>query len=138
MAAIVITVDDVRKGLTELVQEYGEDFRYTPKHKSESDSEQCLYVWNGEPDCIVGKFLHRMGVPLERLQKADSGPGMSARELLHWLNLEGVVWSDLGGVSESEQKVAYALDVAQSLQDDGSSWGVVLERTLARLASKGE
>ena len=134
MTAIVITVDDVRKGLTELVQEYGEDFRYTPKHKSESDSERCLYVWNGEPDCIVGKLLHRMGVPLERLQRADNGPvGMPARELLHWLILEGVLESD-----QEVQELAYALDVAQSLQDDGSSWGVVLERTLARLASKGE
>lgn len=104
-------------GLKALVDEQGEEFVYV-----KSDDEggpACRYVRNGEPDCMIGQFLARAGVPLERLAQADdSAGGGPADDLLRELKAEGVVSITDKGIN--------ALQAAQSRQDRDYPWGVAL------------
>jgi hypothetical protein len=114
---IEITFDSAIDGLKALVEEQGEDFIYP---RAERDGS-CVYVHEGKPDCIVGRFLAAQGVPLERLVKADtegSGPGLAAGILLGRLSDEGTVYSGDG--------VKNLLDSIQYRQDRGEPWGAAL------------
>lgn len=53
--------------LRELVQG-NEDFVYEPH-----DNGLCTYVHNGQPDCLVGQALHKLGVPLDALERIQDG-----------------------------------------------------------------
>lgn len=127
---IAITADVVRDGLTAIVEEVGGDFIYTPVPKSDDpeDGTKCVYVHNGAPSCIVGRFLANLGVPIERLEDADSAHGDGgepAEDLLYSLERE-----DLLTLSEN---VVSALSAAQSAQDLGVLYVDVLARAKRRL-----
>ena len=113
---IHISEIDVRSGLEALVAEKGEDFVYGKNAQEGPDYPVCLYVRNGEPDCIVGQFLARQGVPIERLMEADKTfGGTPARDLLQELVNEDVI-------SISDDSI-YALREAQYNQDTRLTWG---------------
>lgn len=119
---IRITEDDVRTHLSAIVQEAGPDYVYE-RVQLESGETVCQYVDNGAPSCLVGHFLHRMGVPIESLSLGDTRLGEAALDLLERLaehqEIEGVTL-----------KVSRALQVAQSTQDEGMSWGQALDEAL--------
>lgn len=121
MAEIMITAEGVSEQLTALVAEYGEGFVY----KKHPGGNWCTYVHEGKPDCGVGHVLFRLGVPLERLIKADGeecGQSVSADGLIDLLTEEGV--------AKFEPGVRYMLTRFQHLQDAGMSWGYSLEKAL--------
>jgi hypothetical protein len=111
----------VIEGLKALVDEKGEEFVYV---KGDGlDGSTCRYVRNGKPDCMIGQFLAKAGVPLERLARADEpvgfgGGGSPACDLLKELKAEGVV-------SITDKGIA-ALQAAQSRQDRDYPWGAAL------------
>lgn len=111
---IELSNQDVIDGLEALVDEKGEEFVYV---KNDDDGgPTCRYVRNGEPDCMIGQFLAKAGVPLERLVQADGG--VIAKTLLEDLRAEGVVSITDKGIN--------ALQAAQGRQDRGYPWGVAL------------
>lgn len=127
MAAIEITRELTATLLEEMVAEAGEDFVYA-KRQTNTGAPACRYVWQGEPDCGVGKFLHTLGVPLTELEDADKynfGGGQPARSLLDRLEQEGVITIDW--VSKR------ALAEFQYSQDMGSAWGTALRHALNEL-----
>lgn len=113
---IEITPESVRAGLKALVGEKGEDFVYSKR----TGGASCRYVWNGEPDCIIGQLLARAGVPVERLARADAGLGQTASSLLEGLEREGLV-------AVSDESVFLDLNRVQSRQDDDCTWGYAIE-----------
>ncbi|HEY6018507.1 MAG TPA: hypothetical protein VIY48_00970 [Candidatus Paceibacterota bacterium] len=124
---IEITLDSAIAGLRAIVAEVGEDFVYAQK-ADEAGWKSCLYVHNGAPDCIVGRYLASVGVPLERLAKADDGASrgsIDAFNLMDALNHEGVVQASYG--------VSRFLRDVQERQDVGQAWGEALEIALSRL-----
>jgi hypothetical protein len=128
---IEITKSVVREGLQALIDEAGDEFVYAPV-EGPAGHNQCVYVDNGAPSCIVGRFLVNLGVTVERLKKADEaryGGGLSAETLLRELTQEEVV-------SVWDPSVVYALQDAQSAQDARDSWGEAVRR--ANLALDGE
>lgn len=122
---IEITADSVRAGLTALVEEAGSDFVYSKRVTDPEIGERCTYVHNGQPDCIVGRFLAAEGVPLVRLERADDFGGKPADMLLNALIGEGVV--------QAPHIVREALQTAQSAQDNGHKWGDALTGALNEL-----
>lgn len=113
---IEITLDSAIEGVTAIVDEYGEGFLYEP-----GIDNVCLYVRDGSPDCIVGKFLAAQGITLERLEEADRYGGVGgadARTLLDQLRSEGIV--RLGA------KVVTFFRVLQDCQDTSHAWGEAL------------
>ena len=122
---IEITLDSVRSGLEALVAEKGEDFVYNKHSEGDAYGPSCRYVWNGEPDCIVGQLLARMGVPVDRLAKADGALGVGtlgvgASILLCDLEEEGLVHVD-------DWKICIGLNRVQSRQDGGYTWGEAIQ-----------
>jgi hypothetical protein len=93
----------------------------------EDSLPQCQYVYNGQPDCIVGRFLASQGVPLERLAKADTstfGGSTAAVTLLTQLRSEGfITYGDY---------VCTVLGQVQYSQDQGQPWGDAVDDALAR------
>ena len=122
---IAITVDSVKQGLTALVESVGRGFAYTPR--GVGVNKRCVYVYNGEPDCIVGRFLAGAGVPVERLERADLGqhgtPGLAAAQLLLALEDEGVI--------TVEPHVELILSEVQGYQDLEHRWSEVVRGVLA-------
>lgn len=117
---IYVSKSDVATGLEAIVAEYGEDFVY--QQRDTLSGSRCVYVWQGEPDCIVGKLLHRLGVPVEQLARGDGK--LLAGALVEHLEELGVISAE-DGVSE-------ILDRAQSRQDAGRTWGQSVREALRR------
>lgn len=118
---IEITPDSVITGLKAIVEDAGEDFVYE-RVVTDDNGPKCVYVLDGAPSCIVGRFLAKLGVPLERLTVADEanyGAGLPAYILMGNLRAEGVVnFTDYSAVA--------ALSAAQDSQDSGKNWATAL------------
>ncbi len=118
---IEITPDSVIAGLKAVVEDAGESFVYD-RVVLDQNGPKCVYVLNGAPSCIVGHFLAKLGVPLERLAEADDasfGAGLPAHVLIDNLRTEGVV-------NFTDYRVMDALSAAQESQDGGDTWGTAL------------
>lgn len=99
--------------MTVIVEEAGADFVYTKKptpglRDKGGDPGTCMYVYEDEPDCLIGRVLHRLWATLDQLRDKE---GYAARLL-----------SDLCG----GENVAMVLDAAQIVQDAGRTWGEAL------------
>lgn len=104
------------KILDDLVEEFGSDYVYEA-----GPLGACNYIRKGEPSCIVGHVLVKVGVPVKRLKVADGpfGGGMGAHVLLDGLKEEGVIQFD--------GSVRSLLREAQYSQDNGNTWGRSVE-----------
>lgn len=112
---ISITATSVNEGLDALLKQEGEGFIY------EKNNGACTYIREGEGDCIVGRYLVSVGVPVERLIEADQRlAGLRAPTLLHELSEEGVI--------TYEARALDLLDVVQDYQDSRVPWGVAVRR----------
>lgn len=109
--------------IREVVAEAGADHVYL-KHERAGIKGQCLYVWEGQPDCIVARVLHRHGVPVEELRR--------------WEDIAAGDMHPIAGrmVTPGRKKVGNALmtpEAAQFLgriqihQDANTTWGVSVE-----------
>jgi hypothetical protein len=126
---INLTASVVREGLLALVEQEGEDFVYEGV-KQHDGYPKCVYVRNGEPDCIVGRLLANLGVPVDRLVEADEDQymtGVPAAQLLGELREEGVITLATG------EGVANALAQVQHLQDSRIAWGAAVDSGLVYL-----
>lgn len=100
------------------VAEKGEEYVY---HNPEEPG-QCRYVVYGQPSCIVGDGLNRLGVSPGRLSGFDFGDGVGVGSVLADLQDEGIL--------TYTGKARIILSVAQSWQDDSSPWGHALSEAL--------
>lgn len=116
---IEINAQSVIDGLSAIVAEVGEDFVYR--------RGLGVYVDQGSPSCIVGHYLASVGVPLDRLSKADTaapgGTSEAVLRLLGKLREEGVLTADSGA--------ALILSAVQWRQDEGCTWGEALDLGVA-------
>lgn len=117
---ITITRADATRILGQIVQEYGEDYVY--QSHGDGTGVPCRYIWNGEPDCIIGKLLARLGADEPFLDKCDTIG--SIREL-----------AEQGKVNVEDDVLLYALRALQSAQDNGEAWGIAYQRYLAELGA---
>lgn len=102
-----VTVADVTPVIKKLVEEFGEDYVY-PRAGA-----VCVYQLDGEPSCIVGHVLDRLGVPYEEWWDDDQ--------------------ADAERLPFKDELVSSALAHAQRQQDIGYSWGEALEAYQRRL-----
>lgn len=110
---IEVTLKDVRRHCLEIVREKGDEFIYPVSERGGS----CRYVWHGEPDCLVGIILARMGVPIERLSECEGDSGSMVLDHLH----------EHGVVGDIERGVRDYLSTLQRWQDEGKTYGIVLQ-----------
>lgn len=109
----------------EVIAEVGADHQYFGDDECVDadgylDAGDCQYVTEDrEPDCLVGRILHRHGVPIEILTLWE---GYSAREMGHGYGRREVPTQSL-----VTSRAADILEVMQSRQDDNLAWGRVLE-----------
>lgn len=92
-----------------LVAAANPDFVYEPP-----DDEGCVYVRDGEPSCLIGHALWRLGYIDAELERHREGPNHNwdgAPDLLDHLGLH---------LDDSESEW---VAVVQSRQDDGQPWG---------------
>lgn len=92
------------------VAERGEDFLYQAEFAEAYDSQGCVYVWNGEPACLVGLALV-LGDVLSTEELALQ-EGMSASAVT-------------SGFFSGE--ACEVLRAAQMAQDQGAPWGESLQ-----------
>lgn len=110
---IKLTDQDVINTLAEIVSEYGDD------HVYEAPMDRCVYVHGGQPSCLVGKMLHKVGIPLEKLEKFDLDNGTPAAMAISCLMQADVI--------DVSSEAIQALSEVQSTQDAGYPWGVALQ-----------
>lgn len=111
---ISITATSVNEGLDALLKQEGEGFVY------EKNNGACTYIREGKGDCIVGRYLVSVGVPVERLIEADQCPADGASALLHELSEEGVI--------TYESRALDLLAIVQDYQDSRVPWGEAVRR----------
>lgn len=91
----------------EIIDEVGPDYRYT----IHPGIGVCQYVYEGEPDCIVGRILHRHGVSIATLRKWE---GSTAAEMCRVYQ---------GTQPLLTMEASQFLDDLQGEQDGGATWG---------------
>lgn len=97
------------------------DFVYRPP---DPNSVGCMYVYAGQPSCLVAQVLARAGAPLSDIARLDNrGPARDALpHLPGWTFTTKAVW---------------ILDAAQDKQDQEVPWSQALEAAESRAASLG-
>jgi hypothetical protein len=120
--------DLIIEHLTAIVEEVGENFIYPRRHPSLDSNYSlysllsdgvCVYVWQGKPDCIIGRLLHRLGVSLEELSACEGENASAACSRL--------ANSPALSTLEFTDKDLMFLDRIQRLQDGGRTYGNILE-----------
>lgn len=114
-AVITVTPEQFDTAMEQAVRERGPDFVY-PKGESGwrlNPSGMCRYVRTDkeEPACLIGLALFKLGVPLEELRGYES----SGADIV----IDGTT-------SLGHEDVFAAATTAQSIQDEGSTWGEAL------------
>lgn len=106
-AGEVITV------LGQVIAQKGRDHCYVERPISEHANDRAHYAYGGEPDCLWGHYLCRIGVPAHRLPSCVHLP-------IHW------VMARLGILIPPG--LAYRMRCAQVEQDIGLPWGSIFDR----------
>lgn len=126
---VPLTPDDAERGLKLAVHERGGDFRYQDRYGTGGELvNMCAYEVEGEPACIVGLALHKLGWPVRELVEidcADEGGGIA-----DLIAAEHVFIADGG----ARRVVIAMLSDAQTTQDTGATWEEALQAALAARA----
>ncbi len=93
--------------LREVVEEAGSDYQYPGDAGS-----PCFYVVAGRPSCLVGRVLHKLGVPLGILSSYENSS--PTQMTVQHCGLHGVARVVLANV--------------QGMQDARRPWGEILNR----------
>lgn len=110
----VVTYEETLRALNEAVRDKGYNHVY-----QRPDGGYCYNVWEGEPHCIVGHVLVRLGVPVEWFEK-DNRNIDDVGDVCKNLFLQGLF--------EFEEEARDLLGDAQVFQDSGDTWGVSVTR----------
>jgi hypothetical protein len=108
-----ITTADALRALEEAVAEKGEDYAYTGFDEEDPRFACCLYVYGGQPSCIVGNALHRLGIPLDAFEPYEGKEIIDVVARVNW---------------PIEVDAVDVLAVAQGEQDAGRPWGKALAK----------
>lgn len=125
MPTIKVAAADVLGTLRAVVAERPEYVYEAPEDARVDDSLSCYYVHRSEdgtqvPGCLIGHVLNRLGVPLHVLRGYE---GSDARRVV-----DRTV--SFTGDPDEGLDVRMALQIAQSAQDGGDSWGESLAQAL--------
>lgn len=104
--------------MKQVVAEEGSDYIYVPKPTQQYPMGACVYVYNGKPDCLAGRVLARMGVPLWVLESYE---GSTINQM--------IVESSSRPINLTNETI-HVLRQAQRAQDRGETWGYCLEQAL--------
>lgn len=119
---------ELHTAIREVVEEYGEDYIYNTRR--ESGGKRCVYVnESGQPSCLIGKALFKLGVPLEDLASFDGdyeGDALGAVDL--------PVFSPSGDY----RSASWFAQLVQNAQDSGQSWGEALKVGEVILSASGD
>ena len=102
-----ITLSEAMRAMEWAVTERGEGYVYPP-------GANCLYARDGEPDCLIGMALHRIGVPVETLAEMNDPGEIDNRPTLVRLAAGGF---------RLDADALIAMQAAQSCQDTEGTWG---------------
>lgn len=116
-----LTPEIVTPVIEAVVAEYGEDYRYEAP-----GGGSCVYLHEGEPSCIVGQVMSRLGVDITGWDD-ESWPGYAS-----------IANKVLDTTTSTLPPVHRALHYAQSDQDTGATWGAALEAYQTTLYSAGQ
>jgi hypothetical protein len=121
---IEVTEELVIEKLEEIIAEYGADYVYERVSCPENDWTACVYVHHGEPSCLVGHFVSRIGLDVTALD----GCTETSYWMADYFRTDQVMFT----ISALD-----ALREAQIEQDCGKTWGEALEgaHRLTRLGS---
>ena len=118
--SIILSMETVNPVLDELVKEFGEDYVYPG-----SASKSCYYTQNGEPSCLVGQVLFRLGASIEMLDLYDSYGSVS--ELVQY-DTDADSAFGATDVEYADFAVIELLQYAQEFQDGGYAWSEAVKR----------
>lgn len=107
----------------EVVAEAGADHVYTKRRRNGVEG-QCLYVWKGQPDCIVARVLHRHGVPVEELRRWED---IAAGDMCPIAGRMVTLRRKEVGNALATAEAAMFLRRIQFYQDANTPWGVCVE-----------
>jgi hypothetical protein len=135
-----LTRENVEAAFQSIFAQYGEDHTYEMEERNGDRGQGCFYTFEQKvddkyvPACIVGQIIDR--VTPESLQpigdlEAESVNSCSALDLLlgswiGWADEDGNAPDDAHSFTDDED-LASALDTAQSVQDNGGTWGAAYE-----------
>ena len=126
---IEITTEKMLGALEKVVEEAGRDYTY-PLEDLAAFNDSCRYVIDGRPACIVGRALHRLGVPIEDLSQVEDESAYRAIELLvnrGTVTVDGIGPGDVASAAQSVQDRSPKWTAARR------DWGHALE--MARIAA---
>jgi hypothetical protein len=106
----------VREGIPDIIQQEGSAFQYSPHSGS---GGTCTYVWEGEPDCLIGRYLVDLGLPIEAFLGHE---GKGVDDLFLDGHLKKYEFS-------AEPEAILAMKNIQDLQDNELTWGEAYENT---------
>lgn len=86
--------------------------------------QPCRYLGDGEPLCLIGVLLDRLGIGLEVLAELDREDPDSGPKRLSFSTHE--VWRGF------ERKARSLMEFAQREQDGGRPWGGAVEYAIRR------
>lgn len=119
--AIEITYEQVKQTLLDIAAE-NENYICPKRPGMMSDTPSCRYVWERQPDCIIGRLLHRLGVDLVLMRGME---GASAHGVLSGLFSTGVLQS------EEDEEITDLCYYTQSWQDYGMTWNEAVQKGIA-------
>jgi hypothetical protein len=133
-----ITEDNVREHFTAILADKGADYTYTADTTGRLGG--CYYVDNSGPSCIIGQLLSRVGVPLDTIGHLDDmvklededGEEYNAGDTALSTLIDGDVLYGLG-IEIQDHHLETVLILAQSLQDEGITYGAVVAEALRSL-----
>lgn len=110
-----ITYAMVKDDLPGIIAQRGGDFQYETHPGS---GGTCMYVWDGQPDCLIGCYLADLGLPLEAFE-AIEGSGIDSGFDNGHLEKYGFT---------AEREAITAMERIQNLQDNEYTWGDAYDR----------
>lgn len=113
-----MTADEVLGIMAQVVAEYGDTFVYAKVSTPGSSYSVCLNWDNDCPSCLIGHVMHRWGMPEDILANF---PSQGVSNLMHRFALKH-------GPMGIENGAMRAMAEAQANQDDGTPWGLCLEK----------
>jgi len=116
--------DDVITAMSAVVSEVGGDFVYTKRNRAHDDGGECIsaihcvYVHNGEPDCLIGRILSKLGFTTAELE--------SLKNRAVDIHSHSASANAIFGLFTN--KARRAMRAAQLAQDSGAPWDRCLMR----------
>jgi hypothetical protein len=122
----LVTFDEVDAIVKAEIAAEGKDFVYG-RHDTTpfTPGPACMYAVDGKADCIVGRVLAKLGVPVESMQYVED----TNAENRYAVGTADVVIDHLreDGLLNFDAKAITFLTILQSNQDNQETWGDAYE-----------